>query len=260
MKKSPTSLFQFLSQGNFQNTENQGVHSNNQQQPAAGPTTQKKILSVDELEKRMRQAELTEGAKKSPRKIVGNNQKQQETFKKLLSQMNDKHSAELLANHANNFQQFVGGNNSSQKTAMGRQAPTGAEMTNMLQKQTEILKRPDAQTYMQALSRGEVSRQALYQHASNPMIPKDQRDVIINVLNAFNSLTSVASSNYGQNSRPVNNCDTHHFYAYQNQYQKSFAGPNGMWIYFLLYFFYFSFDFFRNATETSNCTRTSILR
>lgn len=177
----------------------------------------------------MRQTELTEGAKKSPRKIIGNNQKQQETFKKLISQMTDKHSAELLANNALHFQQFVG-NSTSQKPVIGRQAPTGAEMTNLLQKPTDILKRTDAQTYMQALTRGDVSCQTLYQHASNPSIGKDQRDVIINVLNAFNSLTSVASSTYGQNSRPVNP-DPHHYYAYQNQYQKTFTGPNGLLIF-----------------------------
>lgn len=234
MRKSPTSLFEFLSQGNFQNIENQGVHSNIQ--PAA-QNIQKKILSVDELERRMRQTELTEGAKKSPRKIVGNNLKQQETFKKLLSQMNDKHSAELLATHANNFQQFVGGNNTSQKPAIGRQAPTGAEMTFLLQKQSEILKRPDAQTYMQALARGDVTRQILYQHASSPLVGKDQKEVIINVLNAFNSLTTVASTNFGQSSRPAN-ADLHNFYAYQNQFQKTYNGPNGMWN------FVFRFDFF----------------
>lgn len=222
MNKSSTSLCAFLSQGNFQNIENQS----NKQSAAASQNAQKKILSVDELERRMRQAELIDGAKKSPRKIIGNNQKQQDTFKKLLSQMNDQHSAEILANNAHHFQQFVG-NNPCQKPAIGRQAPTGAEMTNLLQKQTEILKRPDAQTYLQALTRGDVSRQTLYQHASNPLIGKDQRDVIINVLNAFNSLTSVVSSNYGQNSRPVIP-DPHHYYAYQNQYQKTFTGPNGL--------------------------------
>lgn len=225
MKKSSTSLCAFLSQGNFQNIENQGTNK-----PAAVQNFQKKIISVDELEKRMRQAELLEGGKKSPRKIIGNNQKQQqETFKKLLSQITDKHSAEILANNAKHFQQFVAANNTNQKPAIGRQAPTGAEMTCLLQKQTEILKRPDAQTYMQALTRGDVSRQTLYQHASNPLVSKDQRDVIINVLNAFNSLTSVSSSNYGHNSRPTTS-DPHHYYAYQNQ--KAFSGANGLKTFF----------------------------
>lgn len=212
----------------------------------------------------MRQTELIEGVKKSPRKIIGNNQKQQETFKKLLSQMSDKHSAEILANNAIHFQQFVvaGNNITSQKPVIGRQAPTGAEMTCLLQKQTEILKRPDAQTYMQALTRGDVSRQTLYQHASNPLVSKDQRDVIINVLNAFNSLTSIASSNYGQNSRPVTS-DPHHYYAYQNQYQKTFGTTNGLWISYFLFKIVFLLFFFLNSritTETSNCSRTSILR